>query len=107
MSLSIRLPIADCRLGRFSKDHLERPAMRSECNLSSRRFTPIGNWQLAIGNFPSFVPQRYEWINFRCPAAWYVAGDERHNGEQHGDNDERRRVGWFHAKEHARHQSAD
>ena len=44
--------IADCRLPvyRFSKDHLERPAMRSSAIYPADASAPIGNWQLAIGN---------------------------------------------------------
>src|SRR5687767_14655417 len=60
------------------------------------------NRQLAM---TSLVPQCYKWINLCCPAAWYVAGNKSHDCKQHGDSDKRCRVSWFHAKEHACHQS--
>src|SRR6266511_2033646 len=58
-----------------------------------------------LSTVPSLVTQRHQRIDFRCSSAGYVAGNQRHRRKQHRDRGERRRIGWFHAKEHARHQS--
>src|SRR5215217_4018744 len=65
-----RLPIANLR--RTSSPKLE-----------------IGNWQLAM---TLFIPERFERIDFCCPACRYVTRQQRHHDQHNQHNRERQRI---------------
>src|SRR5215468_5944799 len=52
-----------------------------------------------------FVPERFHRIYVHRSTCRHITGQQRH-GEQYGGHaDERHRIGWLHAKEHAGHKS--
>src|SRR5205807_10566019 len=65
--------------------------------------SPRGRREISNSKF-LFVTQCLQRIDFRCSSAGYVAGNQRHTGQQQRDTNERCRIVWGHAKEHGRHQ---